>query len=68
MITAYVKFRGEEVEVVYHDNGYEPNTNSHVIDWEFVGLDASAYDVLNVSHAEEEEIYAQLYKISEMYD
>lgn len=31
-----VTFRGEEVDVMYRDHGYEPDTNAHDIDWEFV--------------------------------
>lgn len=37
------EFRGEQVEVIIdRDGGYEPDTNSHVIDWHFADDDLNA--------------------------
>jgi len=58
MRNATIKFRGEEVEVKYQDYGYEPDTNAHGIDWEFVDL-----VVPDFSADEETLVLDQLYAI-----
>lgn len=59
---ATVKFRGEQVEVEYYDHGYEPDTNAHVIDWDFGA--GSPLNEANLTDAEEQSVYDQLLRIS----
>lgn len=54
-----VQFRGEPVEIVYFDHGYEYDTNAHDIDWEFVEPPVD----LNVTAAEEMAVLDQLYEL-----
>lgn len=59
MRTTSVDFRGESVDIRYRDYGYEPDTNAHDIDWEFVEEpDPPA------TEAEEEAIYIELVRRS----
>lgn len=39
MITS-ITVRGQEFDVEYTDHGWEPDTNAHEIDWDFVDTDA----------------------------
>lgn len=35
MTSIFIKFRGQEEEIMFRDYGYEPDTNAHEIDWYF---------------------------------
>lgn len=58
MRTTSIQFRGESVDVKFTDHGYEPDTNAHGIDWEFVDL-----DVPDFSYEEEIAVLDQIYAI-----
>ena len=51
-----VSIRGQQFDVKYRDHGWEPDTNAHDIDWEFVDSDAPK----DLTSEEEGEIYLQL--------
>ncbi len=51
-----VTIRGQEFDVKFRDHGWEPGTNAHDIDWDFVDADAPK----DLTAEEEEEIYLQL--------
>ena len=51
-----VSLRGEEFDVQYHDHGWEPDTNAHDIDWEFVDANAPQ----DLTDEEQDDIYRQL--------
>lgn len=56
-----VKFRGEERDVVVdHDTGYDHSTNTHDIDWHFVGVGPDAHEALKITDEEEQSIFDQL--------
>ena len=56
-----VEFRGEMRDVlVTRDGGYEPDTDSHAIDWEFDGLAASDHDALQITPEEHQAIFEAL--------
>jgi len=55
MLTS-VTIRGQQFDVKYHDHGWEPDTNAHDIDWDFIDVDAPK----DLTTEEEEEIYLQL--------
>lgn len=55
MITS-VTVRGQKWDVEYIDHGYEPDTNAHDIDWDFVDKDAPK----DLTIEEDEEVYMQL--------
>lgn len=57
-----IDFRGERVDVEYTDHGYEPDTNAHVIDWDF-GT-GSPLNEAELTDEEEQSIYKQLLEIS----
>jgi hypothetical protein len=60
-----VKFRGQEVEVeVDHDEGYDPDTGSHDIEWHFADMTFEEVEALKVTDAESESIYQQLVEFS----
>ena len=58
MLTS-VSIRVQDFDVEYHDHGYEPDTNAHDIDWNFVDADAPK----DLTAAEDEAIYLQLAQI-----
>jgi len=58
MLTS-VTIRGQEFDVEYRDHGYEPDTNAHDIDWDFVDAEAPK----DLTTEEEESIYLQLAEI-----
>ena len=58
MITS-VTVRNQEWDVKYNDHGWEPDTNAHEIDWEFVDKDAPS----DLTAEEDEAIYLQLARI-----
>lgn len=56
-----VQFRGEEkIVVIDKDGGYEPDTNSHDIDWHFEGLDTEQHAALNMTDDEEQAVFEQI--------
>lgn len=55
-----VMIRGEEVTVVFRDNGYESDTGSHVIEWEFESRE-DAQRFCDLSKLELEAIDRQIY-------
>lgn len=60
-----VQFRGESLDVeITHDGGYEPDTNAHVIEWQFYGLSPEKHDALQITDEEEQSIYEQLLQAS----
>lgn len=58
MLTS-IKLRGKEFDVEYRDHGWEPDTNAHEIDWEFVDAGAPK----DLTDEEQEAIYLQLAEI-----
>lgn len=62
MITS-VTIRGQEWDVKYHDHGWEPDTNAHEIDWDFVDEDAPN----DLTDEEHEAIYLQLAQLDPPY-
>lgn len=64
MLSAFIKFRGQDdVEVLYHDYGYECDTNSQIIEWHFA--DNTITKDQPLSETEEQEIYEHLSKLGE---
>ncbi len=62
MITS-IRFRDEEHDVIItHDGGYEPDTNSHDISWEWVDDEMNK---IELTANEEQLIYEQLVQITE---
>lgn len=59
MARTWVKFRDDEVEISYRDYGYEPDTNAHTIEWEFIGAVPE-----NLTDEEQDKILEELYEIS----
>lgn len=59
MAKVWLEFRGDEVEIDYKDHGYEPDTNAHEIDWEFVSPLPE-----NLTDEEQDKILEKLYEIS----
>lgn len=45
---------------VDHDGGHEPDTNSHVIEWHFIGLSPEQHAALNMTQEEEDAIFIEL--------
>ncbi len=61
-----VPFRGGEMDVqVDRDSGYEPDTNSHEIEWHFIGLTPEQHDALKLTQDEEDAIFIELAKGSD---
>lgn len=56
---ASVTFRGKEVDVEYVDHGWEPDTNAHVIDWNFIDDELNQ---LEMTDEEEQSVYTQLWE------
>jgi len=62
---ASVTFRGERIDVeIFHDGGYEPDTNAHEIEWSFYGMTPEQVEALNVTPEEEDAIYCELCETS----
>lgn len=59
-------FRGEPVEVVYEDMGYQPDCNAHDIEWAFAHEPYNS--VLRLTDDEEQSVYDQLRALGEVVD
>ncbi len=57
-----IQFQGQEVEIEYHDFGYESDTNAHDIEWEFV--DKIWNEFTPLSDEDEEAVMLHLYQLS----
>jgi len=65
MYWVQVPFRGDFLDVrVTHDGGWESDTNAHDVEWEVEGMTGDEYNALNVTDAEEQLIYDEIYKAS----
>ncbi len=58
MARTTVHFRGEDMEVIYTDYGYEPDTNAHEIDWHWA--DPGMFLELMLTDAELDSIEDQI--------
>lgn len=59
MMRTTVHLNGRDLDVEYHDHGYEPDTNTQDIDWRFTEPDAPT----ELTEADEQCVYDQLVRI-----
>ena len=63
-----IKLRVQEMDVeIEHDSGYEPDTNSHEIEWRFSGLTQDEHNALQLTASEEDAIFIQLSELEYDY-